>query len=230
MPRIAMPITLPIPLPTPALIPALAAAVTIAGLAAASPAAAAAPATVASPAVTSPAAASPTVAPDPEGVTLTGADVKRARTRNVQLPAWKIAVRYALDKQGTPYVWGGTSTSGYDCSGLMLRAYQAAGIELPRVAASQYGAFSRKIAWKDLRPGDLVFFHGLGHVGMISRPGHMVHAPRTGDVVKEERLDAGRRSSFVGAVRPDPKGVKRWAHIRELRQAPPPAMPVATTL
>ncbi|MFI7443607.1 C40 family peptidase [Nonomuraea indica] len=224
-------------LPAPALVPVLAATVTVAGLAVASPAAAAAaPATAAAPTTASPATAaaptttSPAVAPDPGGVTLTGADVKRVRTRNIQLPAWKIAIRYALDKQGTPYVWGGTGPSGYDCSGLMLRAYQAAGIELPRVAAAQYGAYSRKIAWKDLKPGDLVFFHGLGHVGMISRPGHMVHAPRTGDVVKEERLDAGRRSSFVGAVRPDPKGVKRWAHIRELRQAPPPAMPVASTL
>ncbi|MFG3440186.1 C40 family peptidase [Nonomuraea sp. NPDC047897] len=216
MPRIAM------------LTPALALATTAAGLAVASPAAAAAP----TPVTASPVTASPVAAatPDPGGVTLTGADIKRARTRDIQLPAWKLAVRYALDKQGTPYVWGGASRSGYDCSGLMLRAYQSAGIELPRVAASQYGAYSRKIAWKDLKPGDLVFFNGLGHVGMISRPGHMVHAPRTGDVVKEERLDAGRRASFVGAVRPDPKGVKRWAHIRELRQAPPPAMPVATAL
>ena len=55
---------------------------------------------------------------------------------------------------------------------------------------------------------DLAFFSGLGHVGMITKPGYMVHAPRTGDVVKEEKLDSWRRESFVGAVRPDPQGVQ----------------------
>ncbi|MEQ4719094.1 C40 family peptidase [Nonomuraea sp. B19D2] len=133
-----------------------------------------------------------------------------------------------MSKRGTPYVWGGASPSGYDCSGLMLRAYQHGGIELPRTAREQYAAFDKKIAWKDLKPGDLVFFHNLGHVGMISRPGHMVHAPRTGDVVKEERLNAWRRNSFVGAIRPDPKGVRLWAELKEQRSAPAPATLKAT--
>ncbi len=124
------------------------------------------------------------------------------------VPAWRKALRWAMSKRGTPYVWGGTGNGGFDCSGLMLRAYGAAGIHLPRTAAEQYSAFSKKIAWKNLRPGDLVFFHNLGHVGMISKPGYMVHAPHTGDVVKVEKLTAWRRASFVGAVRPDPKGVK----------------------
>ncbi|MEW1847085.1 C40 family peptidase [Nonomuraea angiospora] len=126
-----------------------------------------------------------------------------------------------MSKRGTPYVWGGASPSGYDCSGLMLRAYEHAGIELPRVAADQYAAFDKKIAWKNLKPGDLVFFHGLGHVGMISRPGYMVHAPRTGDVVKEERLSDWRRDSFVGGVRPDPKGVRLWSKLKEQRLSTP---------
>ncbi|GAA3114782.1 C40 family peptidase [Streptosporangium carneum] len=137
--------------------------------------------------------------------------------------AWRKALKWAMSKRGTPYVWGGTGNGGFDCSGLMLRAYGAAGIHLPRTAAQQYSAFSKKIAWKDLRPGDLVFFHNLGHVGMVSKPGYMVHAPRTGDVVKVEKLGAWRRSSFVGAVRPDPKGVKvavqRAEQAREAKQA-----------
>ncbi|MGN9839023.1 C40 family peptidase [Nonomuraea sp. H19] len=135
-----------------------------------------------------------------------------------------------MHKRGTPYVWGGTGNRGYDCSGLMLRAYERAGIQLPRTARQQYGAFDKKIGWADLKPGDLVFFHNLGHVGMISRPGHMVHAPRTGDVVKEERLTSWRRNSFVGAVRPDPKGVRLWSELKEQRRTPAPAMLKSATL
>ncbi|WP_433433693.1 C40 family peptidase [Nonomuraea sp. CA-141351] len=160
--------------------------------------------------------------------TLTAAQVKQIRAQQTPKPAWKIALKFAMKQRGIPYVWGGASKSGYDCSGLMLRAYEHAGIELPRVAADQYNAFGRKIAWNDLKPGDLVFFEGLGHVGMISRPGYMVHAPHTGDVVKEERLSSWRRDSFVGAVRPDPKGVRLWAKLKEQRNAPAPAMLKAT--
>ncbi|MBB2913876.1 cell wall-associated NlpC family hydrolase [Streptosporangium becharense] len=135
-------------------------------------------------------------------------------------PAWRKAIDWAMAQRGTPYVWGGTGKGGFDCSGLMLRAYGAAGITLPRVAADQYRAFDKKIAWDDLKPGDLVFFSGLGHVGMITKPGHMVHAPRTGDVVKEEKLSSWRRQAFVGAVRPDPAGVKRAAQqAKEAKRA-----------
>ncbi|TYB63231.1 NlpC/P60 family protein [Nonomuraea sp. PA05] len=133
-----------------------------------------------------------------------------------------------MNKRGIPYVWGGTSDRGYDCSGLMLRAYERAGIDLPRTAREQYGAFSRKISWKDLEPGDLVFFSNLGHVGMISKPGYMVHAPHSGDVVKEEKLSSWRRQAFVGAVRPDPRGVRQWAERLEQRREPVPASLTAT--
>ena len=143
-------------------------------------------------------------------------------------PAWKKALDFAMDKRGTPYVWGGTSKQGYDCSGLMLRAYEKAGIELPRTAREQYGAFSKKISWDNLKPGDLVFFSNLGHVGMISRPGFMVHSPHTGDVVKEERLSSWRRTAFVGAVRPDPKGVRQWRELTKQRRTPAPSMLTAT--
>ncbi|MEU0565813.1 C40 family peptidase [Nonomuraea sp. NPDC005983] len=160
--------------------------------------------------------------------TLTGPQVKQLQLKKTPNPAWKVALNFAMKKRGIPYVWGGTSDSGYDCSGLTLRAYEKAGIELPRTAAEQYNAFSKKISWDHLKPGDLVFFHGLGHVGMISRPGYMVHAPHTGDVVKEEQLSDWRKDSFVGAVRPDPKGVKLWKEISKQRATPAPAMPTAT--
>ncbi|MEO3870503.1 C40 family peptidase [Nonomuraea sp. B12E4] len=191
-------------------------AATAAGLALASPAQAA---TSHSPDVVRPQAA------DSGAITLTGPQVKHVQQKSQPKPAWKIALNFAMRKRGIPYVWGGTSDSGYDCSGLTLKAYAHAGIELPRTAAEQYNAFSRKISWNHLKPGDLVFFHGLGHVGMVSRPGYMVNAPHTGDVVKEEPLSDWRREAFVGAVRPDPKGVRLST---KQHNDPPPAMLTAT--
>ncbi|MEV4248872.1 C40 family peptidase [Streptosporangium canum] len=173
-------------------------------------------------------APSPSTSTSPEVVTLTGPKLKEILTKQAPKPAWKKALKWAMAQRGTPYVWGGTGRGGFDCSGLMLRAYGAAGIKLPRVAADQYGAFSKKIAWKNLKPGDLVFFHNLGHVGMISKPGYMVHAPQSGDVVKEEKLNAWRRSSFVGGVRPDPAGVKLSVEQAERAAEPAPTMLQAT--
>lgn len=160
--------------------------------------------------------------------TLDGSELKQVQIEQAPTPAWKKALSYAMDKRGTPYLWGGTTSRGYDCSGLMLRAYESAGVDLPRTAAEQYSAFSQKISWDDLKPGDLVFFSGLGHVGMISKPGYMVHSPQSGDVVKEEKLSQWRHDAFVGAVRPDPKGVKLWAELAKKRLAPPPAVPTAS--
>jgi len=173
--------------------------------------------------VSSPDAAAPVPA-----ITLDGATVKAVQEDLAPTPAWQIALDFAMSKRGVPYVWGGTGDSGYDCSGLTLRAYEKAGIDLPRVTYDQYDAFDEKIAWKDLKPGDLVFFSNLGHMGMISKPGYMVHAPRSGDVVKEEKLSAWRRQAFDGAVRPDPEGVKLSAELIKRQAAPPPAMLKAT--
>ncbi|MFJ2031939.1 C40 family peptidase [Streptosporangium sp. NPDC087985] len=175
-------------------------------------------------AVSAPQAAPKAPASAPEAATLTGAKLKEILTHQASKPAWQKALQWAMAQRGTPYVWGGTGNGGFDCSGLMLRAYGAAGIKLPRVTYDQYAAFSKKIAWKDLRPGDLAFFSGLGHVGMISKPGYMVHAPQTGDVVKEEKLSDWRRSSFVGAVRPDAQGVKISIEQAKLAAEPAPSM------
>ncbi|EPY2272149.1 NlpC/P60 family protein [Clostridium sporogenes] len=92
-------------------------------------------------------------------------------------------VGYAMQFQGVPYVWGGTSPSGFDCSGFVQYVYRnAAGIELPRDTYGQIGAGPR-VSQDQLQPGDLVFPH-TGHVGIYIGGGQMIHAPQTGDVVK----------------------------------------------
>jgi cell wall-associated NlpC family hydrolase len=113
------------------------------------------------------------------------------------------ALRYSLAQLGTPYVWGGETADGFDCSGLVQTAYAAAGVSLPRVAQDQYNAGPLLPAGEPLEPGDLVFFGNdadhIVHVGMVSGPGLMIDAPFTGAVV---RFDSYERASFVGATRP----------------------------
>ncbi|GLX00651.1 C40 family peptidase [Microtetraspora sp. NBRC 16547] len=108
------------------------------------------------------------------------------------------AARWALSQQLKPYVWGADGPSSYDCSGLVMAAYQRVGISLPHYTGSQWSAGTH-IDPKDMRPGDLVFFYNdLHHVGLYIGGGYMVHAPRTGDVVRVASL-ANR--PIVGAVR-----------------------------
>ena len=108
-------------------------------------------------------------------------------------------IALAMQHLGTPYVWGGSSPStGFDCSGLISYVYAQIGISLPHHAASQY-SYGTPVAYEDLQPADLVFFSGLGHMGMYIGGGQFIHAPHTGDVVKISYL-AGY-SSWVGARR-----------------------------
>ncbi|WP_283134149.1 C40 family peptidase [Rhizohabitans arisaemae] len=117
----------------------------------------------------------------------------------------EIAVAYARKQLGKPYIWGGEGPRGFDCSGLMLMAYKAAGIDLPRVSTAQYHGVKTKVAFEDLKPGDLIFSYGSrSHVGIVSRPGYMIHASRTGMPIKEEKLSSWRKAVFSGAVRPAP--------------------------
>jgi cell wall-associated NlpC family hydrolase len=94
------------------------------------------------------------------------------------------AVRIALEAVGAPYRWGGASpASGLDCSGLVRWAYGRVGISLPHSSYALYGR-GRYVRRSRMRPGDLVFFSGLGHVGMYIGRGRMVHAPHSGSRVQ----------------------------------------------
>jgi len=103
-----------------------------------------------------------------------------------------IAMRYL----GTPYVWGGASPSGFDCSGFTMYVYAQVGVSLPHSSYAQYG-MGVPVSQGQLQPGDLVFFYGLGHVGIYIGGGQYIHAPHTGDVVKISSIGSG----YVGARR-----------------------------
>jgi peptidoglycan DL-endopeptidase CwlO len=107
-----------------------------------------------------------------------------------------IAMRYL----GVPYVWGGASPSGFDCSGFSMYVFAQVGISLPHNAAMQYGMGS-PVGRQFLQPGDLVFFNGLGHMGIYIGGNQMIHAPHTGDVVKISSLTGWYASTYVGARR-----------------------------
>ncbi|GIH75568.1 hypothetical protein Plo01_19970 [Planobispora longispora] len=108
------------------------------------------------------------------------------------------AARWALTQQLKPYVWGAEGPSGFDCSGLVMWAYQKVGISLPHYTGNQWTAGTH-ISREQLRPGDLVFFYSdLHHVGIYIGGGLMVHAPQTGDVVHIAPI-SGR--PFAGGVR-----------------------------
>ena len=111
-------------------------------------------------------------------------------------------VGIAMQYLGTPYVWGGASPSGFDCSGFAMYVYAQLGISLPHNAAAQYGSVGAYVSRDELEPGDLVFFDGLGHVGIYIGGGQFIHSPHTGDVVKISSLDdSWYASTYVGAKR-----------------------------
>ena len=99
-----------------------------------------------------------------------------------------IAVRYAYNAIGTPYVWAAEGPNGYDCSGLTLAAWRAAGKSLPHNAAMQWDVVAH-IGRGSLQPGDLVFYSGLGHVALYVGSGKVIHAPTFGESVKLSSVD-----------------------------------------
>ena len=107
-----------------------------------------------------------------------------------------IAMRYL----GTPYVWGGASPSGFDCSGFVMYVFSQIGVSLPHSSYAQYG-YGSPVSRGDLQPGDLVFFDGLGHEGIYVGGGSFIHSPHTGDVVKISSMSGWYASTFVGGRR-----------------------------
>jgi cell wall-associated NlpC family hydrolase len=101
-------------------------------------------------------------------------------------PARK-ALDYAYAQLGKPYIYGGTGPKGYDCSGLTMMSWRAAGVSIPRVVPDQYAA-THPVAKANLQPGDLVYFDGMGHEGMYVGGGQFIHAPHTGSVVKLDSM------------------------------------------
>jgi peptidoglycan DL-endopeptidase CwlO len=109
-----------------------------------------------------------------------------------------IAMRFL----GTPYRWGGSSPStGFDCSGLVMYVFAQVGVSLPHSTYALWG-MGVAVPRDQLAPGDLVFFSGLGHMGIYIGGGQMIHAPQTGDVVKISAITSGwYASTYVGARR-----------------------------
>ncbi len=115
-------------------------------------------------------------------------------------PTHSSVVAIAEHYLGVPYRWGGASPSGFDCSGLVMYVYAQVGVSLPHSSYSQYGMGS-PVSRSDLQPGDLVFFDGLGHVGIYVGGNSFIHAPHTGDVVKISSISGWYSSTYVGARR-----------------------------
>ncbi|MGW5878994.1 C40 family peptidase [Nocardiopsis terrae] len=118
------------------------------------------------------------------------------------------AAEWALAQVGKPYIWGGTGPHGFDCSGLTMQAWKAAGVALPRVTTDQVNAGTR-VDLSDLQPGDLLFYDtgapggSPSHVTMYVGDGQMVNAPRTGQSIRVEPVAGEYYSArFVAAVRP----------------------------
>ena len=110
-------------------------------------------------------------------------------------------VGVAMQYLGTPYVWGGASPAGFDCSGLVMFAYQAVGISLPHSSYAMWN-YGVPVPVDQLQPGDLVFFDALNHVGIYLGNGELIDAPHTGSFVRIEFMsDPWYASHYVGARR-----------------------------
>jgi cell wall-associated NlpC family hydrolase len=108
-------------------------------------------------------------------------------------------VHTALAQLGEPYVWGSAGPGSFDCSGLTMYSWRAAGVSLPHSSAAQYNGLPH-VSQSELEPGDLVFFGSpIHHVGLYIGKGLMVAAPSSGRVVQVQKVF---RSDYVGAARP----------------------------
>ena len=113
-------------------------------------------------------------------------------------------LNYAAQFLGVPYVYGGSTPSGFDCSGFTSYVFKNTVGSIPRVAQAQYDATTR-VSLENLLPGDLVFFgssaYSISHVGIYVGSNQFIHAPHTGEVVKYESLTGTYATRFQGGGR-----------------------------
>ncbi|MCL3818438.1 C40 family peptidase [Aeromicrobium wangtongii] len=109
----------------------------------------------------------------------------------------KAALAFAMSQIGDPYVYGGTGPNGWDCSGLVMKSWAAAGVSIPRVVGPQIAA-GRAVPMDQLQPGDIVAYGDMSHDGLYLGNGRVVHAPRPGKTVEITSLSGFTRAARVG--------------------------------
>ncbi len=134
--------------------------------------------------------------PDGIGISASTPEGSTVAAPNVHGGVVGIAMRYL----GVPYVWGGSSPRGFDCSGFVAYVFAQIGVSLPHSSYAMYG-MGTPVSISELEPGDLVFFTGASHMGIYIGGGQFIHAPHTGDVVKISSLSGYYSSSFAGGRR-----------------------------
>ncbi len=134
--------------------------------------------------------------PDGVGVSASTPEGSTVAPPNVHGGVVGIAMGYL----GVPYVWGGSTPRGFDCSGFVAYVFAQIGVSLPHSSYAMYG-MGTPVSISELQPGDLVFFAGASHMGIYIGGGQFIHAPHTGDVVKISSLSGYYSSNFAGARR-----------------------------
>lgn len=109
----------------------------------------------------------------------------------------KAALAFAMAQIGDPYVYGGTGPNSWDCSGLVMKSWAAAGVSIPRVVGPQIAA-GQAVSMDALQPGDIVAYGDMSHDGLYLGNGRVVHAPRPGKSVEVTSLSGFTRAARVG--------------------------------
>ena len=150
--------------------------------------------------------------PDPAARTPVPAPPDSSLPAPVLSPLRTQVVFTAMQMVGVPYLWGGSTPAGFDCSGLVQYAYSNAGLQLPRTAAAQFAA-STPLTLENAVAGDLLFFNDrsrTSHVAIYLGEGRFVHAPNGGSHVSLDNLGTSYwRTHFSGAGRIIPQGLVR---------------------
>jgi cell wall-associated NlpC family hydrolase len=136
------------------------------------------------------------------GTTADPAHATRGHARHTSPRAARAkVVRYARRFVGVPYRYGGSSPrTGFDCSGFVAYVYRHFGVSLPHYSVAQF-ALGRRVSRSRLRAGDVLFFNGLGHVGIYVGKGLFIHAPHTGTRVSVASLAGWYSAEYAGARR-----------------------------